>query len=85
MYNPNGPKSFRAGDYIFVDPTKQAENGKLVVVRQENEKAATFKQLIIDSGKCYLKALNPAWPNPIVEITKETQIVGVVILKMEKL
>lgn len=85
MFNPNGPKSFRAGDYIFVDPTKEAVSGSLVVVRQEHEKTATFKQLILDAGKCYLKALNPAWPNQILEINTEAQVIGVVICKLEKL
>jgi len=83
MYNPHSHPSFRDGDLIFVDPEKHAVNGSLVVVRLENEKEATFKKLIFDGDKKYLRALNPAWPEPIIKINSEATICGVVIFKGE--
>lgn len=79
MFNPNARKSFREGDLIFVDPERNAENGSLVIVKLENENEATFKQLVVEGSKKYLKALNPAWPNPIMEINGNASICGVVI------
>lgn len=84
MFSPSEPKSFRPGDYIFVDPDRQPENGSLVIAKKDSEAAATFKQLIIDGEKCYLKALNRDWPERIIEIDKDTRICGVVICKLEE-
>ena len=83
MYNPHSHPSFRDGDLIYVDPEKQPINGSLVVARLENEKEATFKKLIIDGAKKYLRALNPAWPEPIIQINSDATICGVVIFKGE--
>lgn len=81
MLDPTGRHTFSPGDLIFVDPEKRAENGSLVVIRLEHEKEATFKKLIIDGEKRFIKAINPDWPNPIQEITEEAIICGVVICK----
>ena len=45
----------------------------------------TFKQLIVEEGKQYLKTLNPDWPNRIIEVTTDTNICGVIIFKGEAL
>lgn len=81
MYDPSGPLSFSDGDIIIVDPDKAPENKSLVVVRQNGNMEATFKQLIIESGERMLKALNPSWPNRIVPMTEETVLCGVVIAR----
>tara|TARA_B110000503_G_scaffold20503_1_gene30798 strand:+ start:8416 stop:9093 length:678 start_codon:yes stop_codon:yes gene_type:complete len=74
---------FHKGDLIFVDPNACAENGKYVVVRLDLSNEATFKQLIIEEGKQYLKALNPDWPNRIIEVDEEASICGVIVFKGE--
>jgi len=74
---------FREGDLIFVDPNALAEHGKYVVVRLEGSNEATFKQLIFEGGKQYLKALNPDWPNRIIEIDEDASICGVIVFKGE--
>ncbi len=74
---------FYNGDLIFVDPEVVAESGKYVVVRLEDTDEATFKQLIIEGGRRYLKALNPDWPDRIIEIDENTKICGVVVFKGE--
>jgi len=51
---------------------------------QWNTFIATFKQLIIEGGHQYLKALNPEWPKPIIEIIENARICGVVVFKGEE-
>lgn len=75
---------FSPGDHIFVDPEAQAENGSFVVARLDDDNQATFKQLIIDGGMKYLKAINPDWPNKFVEINGNCTIIGKVIYKGEQ-
>ena len=74
---------FREGDLIFVDPSVAAANGRFVVVQLEKPNEAIFKQLLIEGDRQYLKALNPDWPNRIIEVNEATKICGVVIFKGE--
>ena len=74
---------FHEGDLIFVDPNVSPDHGKYVVVRLDESNEATFKQLIIEEGKQYLKALNPDWPNRIIEVDEEATICGVIVFKGE--
>lgn len=85
MHNPHGRPSFQDGDLIFVDPERHAEHGSLVVVRMSGANEATFKRLVIEGERKYLRALNPAWPEPMIEINGHATICGVVIFKGEKL
>lgn len=82
MYDPGGPKSYAPGEYIAVDPTREADNRSMVVVKLTDDNKATFKQLIVDpDGTKMLKALNPNWPKQFIEINGNARIVGVVIGK----
>ena len=54
-----------------------------MVVREEDSGEATFKQLIVEGGRKYLKALNPDWPQRIVESDSSATICGVVVFKGE--
>jgi len=74
---------FGNGDLIFVDPQVEEESGKYVVVKLEDANEATFKQLIIEGGRKYLKALNPDWPERIIELEEQARICGVVVFKGE--
>ena len=85
MENLGARPSFSEGDLIFVDPDKSPEHRSLVVVRLDDDPEATFKQLLIEGPKRYLRALNPAWPTPVVEINGNTTMCGVVIFKGEKI
>jgi len=85
MYNPQGRHSFRMGDIIYVDPRRETNNGSFVVANLAGTDEITFKQLVIEDGRNYLKALNPAWPTPIVEMDGETEICGVVIGRFDPL
>lgn len=81
MENIGGKHSYSDGDVIFVDPAKHYENGSRVIVRLDDRKEAAFKQLVIEGDHKYLKALNPAWPEKIIEINSNATICGVVIGK----
>lgn len=85
MFNPHERHSFRDGDIIFVDPEIDALHRSLVVVKLEGSQEATFKQLIIEGSQKYLKALNPAWPEPILHVNENAVICGVAIAKHEPL
>ncbi len=83
MFNPDpyAKHTFKDGDIIYVDPNKQPINNSFVVVRLENENKATFKQLIIDGDHRFLRAINPDWPEKIIEIKNNAVICGVIIYK----
>lgn len=68
--------SFPDGAIICVEPDAAANNKSFVVVRLEDTEEATFKQLVVDGSKRYLKPLNPRYP--IIEISSEATICGVV-------
>ncbi|WP_161973110.1 helix-turn-helix domain-containing protein [Pseudomonas aeruginosa] len=85
MYNPHERRSFREDDIIFVDPDVPAAHRSFVVVKLEGSQEATFKQLIVEGGQMYLKALNPAWPEPIIHVDEHATFCGVAIAKHESL
>ena len=72
---------FDAGEYLFVDPAVTPRTGRYVVVRSEPSHHWIVRQLIDDGAHRYLRALNPDWPQPIVEIGCTADIRGVVIFK----
>lgn len=83
MFNPHERRSFRDGDIIFVDPAKDFENGSLVIAKLADSKEATFKQLVLEGDRQFLKPLNPSWPDPIIELPDDALICGVVVSKVE--
>lgn len=76
MYDQNTGRGFPPGALVVVDPDTEAHNGSYVVVRLDDAQEATFKQLVIDGGKQYLKPLNPRYP--IIEVNSHATICGVV-------
>jgi SOS-response transcriptional repressor LexA len=74
---------FHHGDLVFVDPEAMADSGNYVIVQLEDSDEATFRQLIVEGGRTYLKALNPDWPDRIIEIDENARICGVVVFKGE--
>lgn len=83
MFNPHERRSFREGDIIYVDPAKDYENGSLVIAKLADSKEATFKQLVVEGDRRFLKPLNPSWPDPIIELPSDATICGVVVSKVE--
>ena len=77
MTNPSGAPSFPEGTIIIVDPERAAQPGKFVVVRQNADTDCTFKQLVRDAGRHYLKPLNPRYP--LLEMLPDAVICGVLV------
>lgn len=74
---------FHDGDLIYVDPQVLPKNGRYVILRLEGADEAILRQLIVEGGRRYFKALNPDWPNRIVEASDKVAIRGVVVFKGE--
>ena len=72
------------GEIIYVDPEVEARNGSYVVVRQNNDSEVTFKKLIIEGSEKMLKAVNPDWPNPIINMLPDAKVCGVVVGSYKK-
>jgi SOS-response transcriptional repressor LexA len=66
---------FPNGAILIVEPEGEAKNGSYVIVRQ-NGTDATFKQLVHDGGRWYLKPVNPRYP--IMELAEDSVLCGVV-------
>lgn len=76
---------FHDGDLIFVDPEVPPVSGRFVVVHLDDSQETTLKQLIVEDGLQFLKALNPDWPTRISELRPTATICGVVIFRGEPL
>ena len=77
MVDPSGQgPSFPPGSIICVEPEASVAHRDFVIVRLENSKEATFKQLIIDGSEVFLKPLNPRYP--IMKIDSDAVVCGVV-------
>ncbi|MNH87428.1 putative HTH-type transcriptional regulator [compost metagenome] len=81
MTSPVG-QSITEGTLILVDTEAEATPGKLVVAKLPDSNEATFKKLVNDGGKLFLKPLNPAWR--IEPFTEDCRIVGVVVRALQK-
>ncbi|MFP8968595.1 helix-turn-helix domain-containing protein [Pokkaliibacter sp. CJK22405] len=71
-----GP-SFPDGYLLIVEPKRQADHKSFVIARENGSDNCTFKQLIIDGNKKYLKPLNTQYS--AFEINESTEICGIVV------
>jgi len=85
MFREGDPRSFPPGCIIVVKrpDLRNPVSGDFVVVRLEEENRATFKQLIHDGDRTYLRPLNPAYPT--IHVDKPAHFVGVVTEKIIKM
>ena len=80
---------FKPDDIIYVEPEItpwDLKDGDLVVIHCNDDKQATFKQLIIGDGPedMYLKPLNPEWPDQKIIPMGKCTLVGIVDSKVTK-
>ncbi len=80
---------FKPGEIIYVEPDispLELKDGALVVIHCNDDKQATFKQLIIgDSPEdMYLKPLNSDWPDQKIVPMGECMLVGIVDSKVTR-
>ena len=72
-----GGVSFTEGMVILVAPGFDVESGQYAVAKMIDTNETTFKQFVWDSGRAFLKPLNPAFPT--IELDDEWEIVGRVV------
>jgi SOS-response transcriptional repressor LexA len=77
MTNPGPGRSYPAGCIIFVDPDAEVKTGDRVIARVPRTNEATFKILVEDAGRQFLRPINPQYP--IIDITEETHICGKIV------
>lgn len=71
------------GSFILVDTEADVQSGKLVIAKLADSNEATFKKLVDDGGRRFLKPLNPAYPTEMC--TQDCRIIGVVVRALMKL
>lgn len=76
MTAPSGT-SVPEGMLILVDTGVEARPGKLVVAKVPSSNKATFKKLIEDTGRLYLKPLNPEFK--MMPCSDDCKIIGVAV------
>lgn len=81
MTAPAG-QSITEGTLILVDTEAEVSPGKLVVAKLPDSNEATFKKLVSDGGRLFLKPLNPSYP--IEAVDENCRIVGVVVQALQK-
>jgi SOS-response transcriptional repressor LexA len=74
--------SFREGEYIFVDPDVLPTHRRFVVAVHNGE--PVLRQYIDEGASRYLVASNPDIPSRILAIDADTQIVGTVVFRGER-
>ena len=81
MTSANG-QTIAEGTLILVDTEVEAAPGKLVIAKLPDSNEATFKKLVSDGGRLFLKPLNSAYP--IEPFGEDCRIVGVVVQALQK-
>jgi DNA polymerase V len=66
---------FLDGHIIIVDPAMPPQHGAYVVIDYQGE--TTFRQLVVEDGRKFIKALNDAYP--AVELVEQYSVRGVVV------
>lgn len=70
--------SFPPGTILIVDPSRLPAAGDFVVAKDVETGCATFKRLMQDAGRWFLKPLNPAYPLMPID-DPAIRVIGVVI------
>ncbi len=72
-----GDDGYREGEIIFIDPVVAPTHGKDVVLVTGG--TALFRRMVVTQEGCFLKTLNPGWPNPIMPLPTDAIICGTVV------
>lgn len=80
MFNPSGSISFSEGDLIYVERYQEIKTGSIVIARIGNHPEATLRQILIEGDTRFLQALNPAWPDRVLQIKDENVALGGVVI-----
>ncbi|RMR22420.1 hypothetical protein ALP91_200067 [Pseudomonas savastanoi pv. glycinea] len=77
MTNPRSGRSYPSDCIVFIDPEVRATTRDRVIARVPRTNEVTFKVLLEDAGRQYLRPINPQYP--IIDIIEETHIRGKVM------
>lgn len=72
-----GARSYPPGMIIYVDPEQEVTTGSRGIFKAPNDNEVTFKELVSDGGKLYMKPLNPQYDKK--EVTDDIVMCGKVI------
>ena len=70
---------FREGEVVIIDPEVQPQPGDYVIIKNDTEEEATFKQLKKYRGVWVMHPLNPKYEDH--EMNREMRVLGKVIRK----
>jgi SOS-response transcriptional repressor LexA len=62
-----GDLSFPEGTILIVDPNRTCDAGDYVIAKDVHTQRATFKKLMTDGGRWFLKPLNPVYPTQEID------------------
>jgi SOS-response transcriptional repressor LexA len=80
---PDAP-FFRKGSYIVIDPDKQHKNMDFVIVKKAGNPRLLLRRYIIeDDGYECLRVLKEKHINPIMDLTPDVKICGVVVAHLD--
>ncbi|MEE4677692.1 S24 family peptidase [Pseudomonas alliivorans] len=77
MTNLGPGRTYPSGSIIFVDPKATVNVGDRVIVKMPKTQEVTFKVLVEDAGKRFLKPINPQYP--MIELIQGAILCGKVV------
>lgn len=76
---PDAP-FFRKNSYIVIDPEKTYKNGDFVIAKIKDHPNLIFRKFVqYDDGKKYLKAIQEEHRNPLMDLTTDVEVVGIMV------
>jgi SOS-response transcriptional repressor LexA len=75
---------FQEGDLVFADPEADPfeHQGFCLAIRAGDEEPV-LRQLVQEAGRKYLRALNTAFPEPMIKVDEQVEILAAVVCKVE--
>lgn len=79
-----GAPFFRKGSYIIIDPEKSYKNNDFVVAKIENNPRLILRRYIEhDDGQKFLRVIAEGVKNPLMHLTEDIQVCGVVVVHLD--
>jgi len=74
-----GGITFNPGDYVIVEPAKDADNGKFVICKYGQNDTPVLRQLFKAEGRITLNCLNDKYGHNVFDDLSKIEILGVVV------
>lgn len=72
-----GDRSYPDGTIIYIDPQKTPKPNQRILTTAPGYDEPLFRTLVLESGKFFLKPLNPQYP--MIEVDDDVHIIGVIV------